>query len=157
MSLLDNCNAIAFKFLSSVEIDHYGSNQHEFHGAQAFKNLFGYSRQHFNGTITYINSQGATSSHHTNLTWYDARENHPIRSEFRFYYTSQISNFSPRVDNILLLSKDTSGNVIIVIIDDDFIINAILDNINSFTPYHYQNGSSYYGILSPNHFLKELL
>lgn len=49
MSLLNNCSNIAFKSLSSVEIDKYGSNQHELHGARAFKNLFGCNRQYMSG------------------------------------------------------------------------------------------------------------
>lgn len=157
MSLLNNCTEVAFKFLSSVEIDNYGSNQHEFHGAKAFKQIFGYKRQYLNGTIIYIDSQNRIYSHNTLLTWYDAREESYDRSEFRFYYTKEISVFYPKINNILLISKDNNQNVIVIIIDNSKIINKILKNINLFTSYKYSNGTSYYGDLFATKFLQSII
>lgn len=157
MSLLQNCSNVAFKFLSSVEIDNYGSNQHELHGAVAFKNIFGFRRTYLTGTITYITSQNQALSCSTNLTWYDARENHATRSEYRFYYTHEISVFSPQINDILLISQDYNQNVVIVIINDINIKNNILSNINLFTSYDYANGSSYYAELSSVPFLRSMI
>lgn len=158
MSLLLNCSEVAFKFLSSVEIDNYGSNQHELHGARAFKNIFGFQRTYLSGTITYIASPNQVLSCNTNLTWYDAREfANNDRTEFRFYYTHEISVFHPQIDDILLVSQDINQNVVIVIINDINIKNTILSNINLFTAYTYANGSSYYANISSVPFLKSLI
>ncbi|MCX0408721.1 hypothetical protein [Clostridium perfringens] len=144
MSLLNNCTDLAFKFLSSVEIDNYGSNQHELHGARAFKNLFGYNKQRLQGTITYIDTNNI-SSRKTQLTWYDSREFNFNRSEYRFYYTSEISDFKPNVNDLLLISHNRLNNqVVIVIIHDKDIIKKILRNKYQFKEYNYPNGSSYY-------------
>lgn len=155
MSLLSNCSKVAFKYLSRVEIDNYGSNQHEFHGAKAFKNIFGLDRQYFNGTIYYIPDNGNIQYFKTSLTWYDAREYAPNnRSEFRFYYTHEISSFFPKIGDILLLSQDIYNNVIIVLINDTKIKNAIVENLNKFIDY---NGSSYYANLNDVPFLMNIL
>lgn len=155
MPLLQNCTEVAFKYLSKVEINNYGSNQHEFHGAMAFKQIFGYQRSYFNGTIYYIDNQYKTYSADTRLTWYDARQfatNN--RSEFRFYYTHSISVFKPEVDDILLLSKTNNNNVVIVIIDEPNIITQIRNNIGLFTSY---KGSSYYANINSVPFLTQLI
>lgn len=159
MSLLLNCTEVAFKFLSSVEIDKYGSNQHELHGARAFKEIFGSQRTYLSGTITYIASPpNQVSACNTNLTWYNAREfANNNRTEFRFYYTHEISVFRPQIDDILLVSKDSNQNVVIVIINDINIKNTILSNINLFTAYKYANGSSYYANISSVPFLISLI
>ena len=158
MSLLQNCNEVAFKFLSSVEIDNYGSNQHELHGAVAFKKIFGSQKQYLTGNVTYVTSQNPNSTHSTNLTWYDAREHAPNnRTEFRFYYTHEISTFRPQIDDILLISQATNGTVVIVIINDATIKQQIINNIRLFMSYDYTNGSSYYATLSSVPFLKSLV
>ncbi len=159
MSLLQNCTEIAFKFLSNVEIDNYGSNQHELHGAMAFKQIFGMQRQCLNGTIYYIdNSQTPPASTSTTLTWYDAREfANNNRSEYRFYYDCSISSFKPSIGDILLLSKTITNNVIIVIINNQNIKNQIMQNIGLFTSYPYPNGTSYYASINLVPFLTKLI
>lgn len=157
MSLLQNCTEVAFKYLSNVEIDRYGSNQHELHGAVAFKNIFGKQRQSLSGMIYYIDTTQAypTLSIPTNLTWYDAREDNPNRSEYRFYYTCSISTFKPNAGDILLLSKTNTNNVVIVIISNQSIKNQIMQNINLFISY--SNGSSYYAPINSVPFLTQLI
>ncbi|NFL36822.1 hypothetical protein [Clostridium botulinum] len=158
MSLLFNCNKVAFKFLSSVEIDNYGSNQHELHGSRAFKDLFGFTKKYLNGTIYYIANGGSIQSFSTSLTWYDAREfANNDRSEFRFYYTHEISAFSPQIGDILLISQDINYNVIIVLINDSVIKSSILQNLNRFTSYEYTNGSSYSADLKNVPFLMNII
>lgn len=57
------------------------SNQHEFNGVSALQALFGKGRFSSNAKIYYINSQLDVKSSVIDITWYDAREYHPIRSE----------------------------------------------------------------------------
>lgn len=58
MSLLLNCSKVAFKYLSSVAIDKYLSNQYKVNGIVAFKKIFGKEKQEdLSATITYITSK----------------------------------------------------------------------------------------------------
>lgn len=157
MSLLQNCNVVAFKHLSNVEIDSYGSNQHELHGARAFKDIFGYNKSYFSGKIYYITNSG-TSSVNTELTWYDAREHaYNNRSEYRFYYTYEISNFRPTDNDILMVSKNNLDEVIIIIINNSNINSCILNNLHLFKDYTYTNGASYISDVKNVPFLTKLL
>ncbi len=154
MSLLNNCSQIAWKHLSAVEIDSYISNQHEFHGAYAFKNILGYNKQNFHGTIYYI-SNYKTDYINTALTWYDAREHINNRSEYRLYYVNKISSFIPNENDILLLSKNLTGHIIIIIVNDPAIKQQILAKANYFKSYY--NNSSYYADLIDVPFLTNLI
>ena len=156
MSLLSNCSDVAFKWLSSVEIDSYGSNQHELHGAVAFKQIFGPQRTYLRGTLHYVTAN-QTTSFDTELTWYDAREYNPNRSEYRLYYTYPISQFKPQVDDLLIVSQDNTGAVVIIIVSDTQIKNAVLSGRSLFKDYTYANGSSYYGNQQAVSFLQNIL
>lgn len=161
MSLLQNCSSIAFKYLSSVEIDKFGSNQHELHGAVAFKNIFSRTKQYLTGKVyyidqNYVNGITVPNSFNTDLTWYDAREMNPNRTEYRFYYTYPISVFRPHINDLLFVSIDNNNDVVIIIINNTNIITAVQQNISSFTSYDYPNGSSYYSTIPNVSFLLSL-
>lgn len=78
---------IAIKKLSSVEANTFKSNQHEYNGDRGLKNLFGTEtgRQFLKTTFLYMNDENVINAEGT-MTWYDARVNHPIRSEWRLYF-----------------------------------------------------------------------
>ena len=79
---------VAVKRLSLVEASHAHSNQHEFNGVSGLKELFGTTSSHRRARFVYLGDREEdTVSADGLLTWYDARENHPTRSEFRLYYT----------------------------------------------------------------------
>lgn len=79
---------IVAKRLSDVEVDPKVSNQHEFNGVSDFKRILGTQRASYEGTFIYIcDDEEDNITENGCLTWYDARENHPIRSEFRLYYS----------------------------------------------------------------------
>lgn len=110
---------VAVKSLSSVEINHWQSNQHEFHGVSALKHIFGYSRQYFCGEFFYVENSGniIKDSNQGELTWYDAREYSVDRSEYRFYYTDNIAVNRAKVGDILLVALCDDGLVKIIIIE----------------------------------------
>ena len=81
--------SLAHKRLTSVEVDPSSSNQHEFQGIQAFRNVLGDERT----TLDEIPMVMLSDEHEpdevitNSFTWYDARENNPDRSsEFRLVY-----------------------------------------------------------------------
>jgi hypothetical protein len=79
--------AAAAKRLTAVEARPDRSNQHEFNGVQALKVLFGETRATRDARFVYL-SEGETDVTLAEgfVTWYDAREEHPTRSEFRLYF-----------------------------------------------------------------------
>ena len=84
--LCEYFKGVVAKHLSAVEIDALSSNQHEFNGTNALKTLFGSERQSLSAKFVYVNDDGIRTIDEGMLTWYDAREKHPTRSEFRLYY-----------------------------------------------------------------------
>ena len=82
-------SGVALKNLSAVEADLVRSHQHEFNGVEGLKKIFGQAtgKQTFEAKFIYLTdhddepviSEGF-------LTWYDAREAHPKRSEHRLYF-----------------------------------------------------------------------
>ncbi len=88
-TLSDYFEGIASKYLSEVETSPSRSNQHEFNGSAPLRVIFGCERQIFdNVTFIYLGEDIAESFDATgSVTWYDARENHPARTEYRLYYT----------------------------------------------------------------------
>ena len=70
---------IAVKTLSAVEADAARSNQHEFNGVADLKRLFGKSRCAYDAKFIYLSdNDDEPVVDNGKLTWYDARENHPV-------------------------------------------------------------------------------
>ncbi|WMI82454.1 hypothetical protein [Anaerotignum sp. MB30-C6] len=108
---------VAIKTLSSVEINHWQSNQHEFHGVSALKSIFGYSRQYFNGEFYYVESGGRILKDFGELTWYDAREYSPDRTEYRFYYSENVAVNNAKVGDTLVVALCENNVVKIIIVE----------------------------------------
>ena len=106
---------MAVKILSSVEIDSWSSHQHEFHGVTALKALFGYSRQYFHASCIFLDNTGIKTGK-TELTWYDARENHPTRSEYRLYYDSYLFDNLANAGDTMILTIDDNNQVNIFVV-----------------------------------------
>lgn len=93
------------KTLSAVEAEPNRSNQHELNGVAELKNLLGENRRTFTGTFS---TRGMNDQIKSTLTWYDAREDHPTRSEFRLYFQT-----NP------IMSQASGGNTLIIGFDSD--------------------------------------
>lgn len=106
---------MAVKILSDVEVNAWASNQHEFHGVAALKCLFGNSRTYAIAHCYYLHNGVIEGPRTCNLTWYDARENHPTRSEYRLYYDSWFLNGYAK-----------AGDTMVLTIDDNNIVNIFV-------------------------------
>ena len=106
----------AVKILSDVEVNSWTSNQHEFNGVTQMKQLFGTKKQYFNANFVYMSNAGIESMETGSLTWYDARENHPYRTEYRLYYDSTLPLRKARAGDTLLITPGSSGRVNVFII-----------------------------------------
>lgn len=106
---------VAAKILSSVEINKWNSNQHEFHGVKVLKEIFGLSRQYFSAKFIYVDKQGKVTQDSGRLTWYDAREYDLYRTEHRLYYTeSSVTNYAQEND-LMVVGLRSDGTVLVVI------------------------------------------
>ncbi len=103
-----NFTTSCIKTLSAVEAEAPRSNQHEFNGVTQLRNLFGDNRISVNASFSI---RGRAEVYDTNLTWYDARENHPTRSEYRLYFqSSPVMDHAREGDNIVI-GFDSLGRV----------------------------------------------
>src|SRR5690606_41720360 len=83
----------AAKRLKAVEACPDRSNQHEFNGVGAFKSIFGVERATYRARFVHLNEQDTdVTAADGFVTWYDAREGHPSRSEFRLYFPRTLSS-----------------------------------------------------------------
>lgn len=105
----------AAKRLTAVEALPSRSNQHEFNGVQALKSLFGESRQRFTARFVYVseNETDVTVAEGF-VTWYDAREDHPTRSEFRLDLPSTDASTRLQEGDLAVLLRRTNGSVLVV-------------------------------------------
>jgi len=107
---------IVFKRLSAVETDLQVSHQHEFNGTRELINLFGEAKRNFPTRMLYFGEEEADNlAIAVQLTWYDARENHPTRSEHRLYF--------PGNDSI---DRATTGDLLIIALKPDDSLLAVI-------------------------------
>lgn len=107
---------VASKILSAVEADTATSNQHEYNGVMPLKNILGTEKQTFNAQFIYLNDGDDEPVADTGfLTWYDAREAHPTRTEYRMYFpTTAVSACAAAGDELFIgLRQDNTVLVII--------------------------------------------
>lgn len=107
---------ISAKRLSPVEIKPTSSNQHEFNGTKDLKDLFGAERKTFKGKFIYLTDfEEHSLSSEGPLTWYDAREKHPIRSEYRFYYKSNPALEKALPNDLMIIAKVNDEQVFVIV------------------------------------------
>jgi hypothetical protein len=79
----------AGKILTAVEANPVTSNQHEFNGVTRLKDLLGeppVDGLNLRTRFLFLDDDADAEVVLSRLTWYDARANHPTRSECRLYY-----------------------------------------------------------------------
>lgn len=107
---------IAAKRLSAVEADLNTSNQHELNGVAEMKKLFGEKRDKFPATFVYLDdSEDEIGEKDVFLTWYDAREHHPTRSEYRLYFPGNIVTERFEVGDLVIIGKRANGSVMLIV------------------------------------------
>ncbi len=116
---------VAVKRLSAVEADMFRSHQHEFNGVEALKALFGQAadKQTFPAKFIYLSDHDDDPAISEGfLTWYDARESHPTRSEHRLYFpTTSVSECAAEGD-LLVIGRRPDASVLVVIAESESTI-----------------------------------
>lgn len=111
---------VAVKILSAVEAEQARSNQHEFNGIAALKPLLGDTRQErIPAKFLYLGDENEGISDEGFLTWYDARERNPARSEWRLYFRrTEVMNIAAAGD-LLLLARRPDGTFVVIVTPPD--------------------------------------
>lgn len=108
---------IAAKRLSAVETDPETSNQHEFNGVVQMVGLFGKNRINLPCKYLYLgNDEEESVSADGTLTWYDAREKHPTRSEYRLYFQTNAVTGLALEGDLLVLGRRSDETVLALIV-----------------------------------------
>ena len=134
-SLSQYFHGVTAKKLSAVEADSTVSRQHEFNATVEMKKLFGPERRSFEGTVfLYLSDEKETVKSFGKLTWYDARENHPTRSEYRiFYQCPDVMDCAKENDSLFIcLMKDEK--VLALIAEGNSTVEAQLYWLFGLTP-----------------------
>lgn len=120
--------AVAVKRLSSVEADAAISNQHEYNGVSMLKKMFGTDEQkitlptHF----LYMTDEEDAIEANGELTWYDARYNHPTRTEWRLYYPTNDVTVASQAGDALFICLKPDKTILQIIARKDSIIESQL-------------------------------
>ena len=102
--------------LSAVEADVAASNQHEYNGVAPLKRIFGTAKQTFDAKFMYLNDEdGEPVVDDGFLTWYDAREAHPTRTEYRMYFpTTAVSVLASEGDELFIALRPDRTILVII-------------------------------------------
>lgn len=103
-----------------MEASREASNQHEFNGSAELLRLLGKERIERRATrFLRLSDDAEPVSAEAKLTWYDARERHPTRSEWRLYFTSNDAMDEARAGDLLVLALRPDGGIIALLAPED--------------------------------------
>ncbi len=109
---------VAAKTLSAVEADTSRSHQHELNGATELLKLFGKAtgKHRYEALFIYLSdSDDEPVVDNGSLTWYDARANHPRRTEHRAYFpTNQVTTIAAAGD-LLVVARRPDDTLLILV------------------------------------------
>lgn len=107
---------IAAKRLSTVETDPDASNQHEFNGTKQLVQLFGTEKTRISCTYLYFDDdEEKTAIADGWLTWYDARERHARRTEYRLYFQENTAVSLAAPGDLLIIGKRPDGRMLVLV------------------------------------------
>jgi hypothetical protein len=115
-SLSEYFRGVAAKTLSAVEADPGTSNQHEFNGVSRLKSILGLEKLTIPARFVYLSDEvDSLNTADGFLTWYDARVDHPTRSEHRLYFPTSSVSQKFKAGDLLLFGLRQDGSALCVI------------------------------------------
>lgn len=119
---------VVAKRLSAVEASPESSNQHEFNGVGPLKKLLGEDRLTDCPTrFVWVGEENEGLSEDSFVTWYDARERHPTRSEHRLYFRSNpVMEIAGEGDLLIVARRPNNEMMIIVVPQNSTVENQLL-------------------------------
>lgn len=119
---------IAAKRLSAVEANTAKSNQHEYNGITALKKIFGTEKKTYPTHYIYLDdNDDEPVTDQGYLTWYDARERHETRTEYRMYFpTTRVSTCASEGDELFVGLRPDDSILVVIAEGGSTICNQIL-------------------------------
>lgn len=117
-SLAVHFSGLAAKRLSAVEADGFSSNQHEFNGVGALRAIMDPATEkvRYRARFMYIaDSDDEPVVDDGYLTWYDARQRHPVRSEHRLYFPSTAVSACAAEGDLLVIGRRPDDSMLVVV------------------------------------------
>ncbi|SOC54025.1 EcoRII C terminal [Chromohalobacter canadensis] len=119
-SLSHHFAGISIKRLSAVETERHTSNQHEFNGTGAMKGYLGLDRRVFPAAFIYLGeNEEDRLALDDQVTWYDARERHPSRSEHRLYFRDNEVMQKAAEGDTLISALRHDGTMLLLILSEE--------------------------------------
>lgn len=115
---------VGAKRLTPVEVDPNSSNQHEFNGVNALKEIFGESNDklRINARFVHFAEDASQSVCNVEVTWYDARRSNPNRSaEYRLYWRKNEVMERAKPGDLMFFARLSTGEFLILISESDSI------------------------------------
>lgn len=107
---------VAVKRLSAVETNPETSNQHEFNGVRQMAAIFGKDKITMPCQYLYLgNDEEETTTADGVITWYDARERHPLRTEYRLYFQGNNVTELAAEGDLLVIGRRPNGNALVLV------------------------------------------
>lgn len=104
---------VCLKTLAPVEVYPDDSNQHEFNGVSALKAVLGDQKRKVSAKFFL---RGTDISDEVLVTWYDARENHPDRSEYRLYFQTNKVMSVARAGDTIAIGMNAARELVFILI-----------------------------------------
>jgi hypothetical protein len=120
--LSDYFEGVAVKRLSAVEADSTRSHQHEFQGGHIRQMMGDDDRLKLAARFIWLNDEQEAISEDSTVSWYDARRNHPTRTEYRLYYYENSVTASMSEGDIFFLAMRPDGSAMVIITPHDSTI-----------------------------------
>ncbi|MFC0513108.1 type II restriction endonuclease [Mucilaginibacter angelicae] len=109
-------SGVGVKRLSQVEVAPDTSNQHEFNGINEFRTIFGSDKKKFTTKFIFLSDDEEKSLEADGfMTWYDARENHPTRTEYRFYYSGNEVLSAAKANDLVVVGKTGNDQLAVIV------------------------------------------
>src|SRR5690349_4065731 len=128
---------VGIKKLSAVEADRARSNQHEFNGVSDLVNIFGETsgKQKYPAKFVYLSDSDDEAVLDSGfVTWYDSREKHPTRTEYRLYFPGTTVSALAAEGDLLVVGRRPDNSVLIVISQGGSTISNQLQWLFSLSP-----------------------
>jgi hypothetical protein len=132
LALTNHFSGLAVKRVSAVEADagRSSSNQHEFNGVLGFQRMLGpcgEPRRYSAKMLYFSDDEEKHASEESVVTWYDARLNHPTRSECRLYYPHcQAMEEAVEGDLLFIVQRNNESLLLIVCQSESTVANQLL-------------------------------
>lgn len=126
--LSEHFEGVVAKRLSAVEANPGKSNQHEFNGVKELKKMLGEKRlTDYPTRFLWIGNENEGFSEDSSVTWYDAREYHPARTEYRLYFKKNpVMELAGEGDLLIVAKRHGDELMIIVVPQNSTVENQLL-------------------------------